>query len=515
MPERVRRVSRLAASVTLLAMVSLEPVRADAWLDAGDATLRHHLQFLVDTNVIDLPLTAWPIPAADVAAAISRLENRDKLAAPQQAALSHVERKIADLKRNSMRLTAHAAGAARPVEVRTFENTPREEGELGGSLTMEGSRFSARLAVSGVSDPEDHQPVRLDGTYGTVRLGNWLVTAGALDRWWGAGWDGSLILSNNARPIPAISLDRESSQPFESPWLSWIGSWRVSTFMGHMETEREDRDHPLFFGMRVTFRPFSEIEIGNVKPLDGIEFSLERTAQWCAEGLPCGTEAFWNVLAGNDNEGETVDPEDEPGNQLAGWSLRYASPWKYLPLAYYRQKIGETIDLDSPLPRRTLDLHGLEYWGGNSSGYTWRVHAEYADTACSAAAGQEIPAFDCAYNNALFPVEGYRYRGRVIGHSLDGDGISRTLGVMVTTPRNWGMSLLVRSADVNRGGSVPDDRHTVSTGPVDLRNIEVAISIATDRGSWGIGAGLDETDDPAAARQERNARGFAEWRIHF
>ena len=25
------------------------------------------------------------------------------------------------------------------------------------------------------------------------------------DRWWGPGWDGSLILSNNARPIPAIT----------------------------------------------------------------------------------------------------------------------------------------------------------------------------------------------------------------------------------------------------------------------------------------------------------------------
>ena len=39
--------------------------------------------------------------------------------------------------------------------------------------------------------------------------------------------------------------------------------------------------------------------------------------------------------AGNDNAGENVDPEDEPGNQLASWDIRWASPigdWNYAHL---------------------------------------------------------------------------------------------------------------------------------------------------------------------------------------
>jgi hypothetical protein len=46
-------------------------------------------------------------------------------------------------------------------------------------------------------------------------LGNWSTSLGKVDRWWGPGWDGSLILSTNARPIPAISLDRRIAEPFE------------------------------------------------------------------------------------------------------------------------------------------------------------------------------------------------------------------------------------------------------------------------------------------------------------
>ena len=40
----------------------------------------------------------------------------------------------------------------------------------------------------------------LDGSYIAARLGNWSASFGQVERWWGPGWDGSLILSTNARP---------------------------------------------------------------------------------------------------------------------------------------------------------------------------------------------------------------------------------------------------------------------------------------------------------------------------
>ena len=153
--------------------------------------------------------------------------------------------------------------------------------------------------------------------------------------------------------MPAIALDRAVSEPFETKWLSWIGPWRLTTFMGYMEGGREDYDHPLLFGLRMSARP-----------LDGLEISVERTAQWCGEGRSCNWDDFWNLWWGNDNAGENVDAEDEPGNQLAGWDIRWASPigdWNY---ALYNQHTGETIDNKIPRPYRSMDIAGLETWGG-------------------------------------------------------------------------------------------------------------------------------------------------------
>ena len=52
-----------------------------------------------------------------------------------------------------------------------------------------------------------------------ARLGNWSASLGQVERWWGPGWDGSLVLSTNARPIPAIAVDRRIPEPFNTKWV--------------------------------------------------------------------------------------------------------------------------------------------------------------------------------------------------------------------------------------------------------------------------------------------------------
>ena len=109
----------------------------------------------------------------------------------------------------------------------------------------------------------------------TRSLGNWMLAAGAMDRWWGPGWDGSLILSSNARPIPSLSLQRSFAEAPPQRWLRWVGPWTMSVLMGEMESDRAV-PNALFFGWQLTFRPLPHLEIG-----------LERTAQWCGDDRPC------------------------------------------------------------------------------------------------------------------------------------------------------------------------------------------------------------------------------------
>jgi len=47
-----------------------------------------------------------------------------------------------------------------------------------------------KLSATVVADPDDDRELRPDGSYLAMSLGNWMVSAGYLDRWWGPGWQG-------------------------------------------------------------------------------------------------------------------------------------------------------------------------------------------------------------------------------------------------------------------------------------------------------------------------------------
>ena len=104
--------------------------------------------------------------------------------------------------------------------------------------------------MQGVDSDQDSEEFRADDSMIGVVIGNWSIAASTQQRWWGPGWDGSLILGNNARPIPSLVLDRVFTDGFESKWLSWIGPWDLNVMFGQLEKERVV-PNAQFFGMRV------------------------------------------------------------------------------------------------------------------------------------------------------------------------------------------------------------------------------------------------------------------------
>ena len=141
------------AVLLVLSLFFASHVNAEAWLDAGDSALRSDIQYLVDSGVIDVVLTSWPIPSADIAWAFEDVKGREHLSAGQLAAIGRVQHRLSMFRRDAFRTTGHISVAADPIVLRTFEDTPREEGEIGGTLSDAGERFAGRLAVQLVSDP--------------------------------------------------------------------------------------------------------------------------------------------------------------------------------------------------------------------------------------------------------------------------------------------------------------------------------------------------------------------------
>jgi hypothetical protein len=331
-----------------------------------------------------------------------------------------------------------------------------------------------------------------------VQLGNWLLSVNTLERWWGAGHESSLILSNNARPMPTLLVERAAAPPFESRWLRWLGPWRFHFGVSQMEDERQDIDEPLFMAWRVVVMPFKDVELG-----------FSRTAQFCGEQLECNLDVFGNLIAGNDNVGIDATPGNEPGNQMAGFDLRWASPVGYGPYAVYAQYIGE--DESSYLPAKYIAQLGVEAWKPRASGDILRFHAEYTNTTCSALSRSE-PYYDYAYTQGRFNVEGYRYRGRVIGHTTDSDSESVAVGVTYSgvNARLW--SLQARASRLNHDGV--DLRNPVSPVPADYAAIEGGWQGRVFGQSLAMELGV-ESYRPEGAERDVEPYGFVGWRYDF
>ncbi len=210
-----------------------------------------------------------------------------------------------------------------------------------------------------------------------------------------------------------------------------------------------------------------------------------------ARAAPATWGDFWNLWSGNDNAGENVDPEDEPGNQLAGWDIRWASPIGDWPYALYFQHTGESIDNQIPRPYRSLELAGAEVWGEDGGGASWRVALEWALTRCGGTENGE-KLWDCAYNSPVFNVEGYRYYGRPLGHSMDGDGEMFSLRYVRVGQGGSTWTAVARYTEVNQGGFEPDERHSYALGPEQWTSLDLVYRHPLASGWLEAGVGADQ-----------------------
>ncbi len=472
---------------------------AEPWIDAGDVRIRQDLQLLADYDVIPEPSQTWPRSWPEVARAVESA-SLSGLPTNVVVALARVRSAaVAASAPQSLDASATMAVAARPRTLRTFEDTPREGAEVGLSVSRFSDDLAVRLSVAGVHEPDDGRRLRLDGSYAAMLLGNWIVSIGSIDRWWGPGHDGSLILSSNARAIPMLSADRNYADAFESPWLSWIGPWRISVGYGVLEGNRD-----IAHAHIVTFR-------GTARPLESLEIGLARVAIWCGDNRPCNGQSFKDLLIGNESDVENLD--DNPGNQLAELEFRWRAPRSLLPLAVYGSLVGEdsispsgTPDVKDYLPSRRIHLVGAETWGAIGSG-SYRVHFEFADTVCRFSVPD--PDYGCAYEHFIY-TDGYRYRGRVVGHSIDGDGRSYSLGGTFIDGFGDPWTVLVRSVELNiRNESVGN---TVASEPRKLYNFELTHRREVRVGEIELGLGYDHV---AEGSDDDRFRAQARFTFHF
>jgi len=492
---RVRRLH--AIGVCTIASLLFGNAHADPWLEPGDAAQRADIQLLADAGILRGPVTTWPISWPDIARDALSADERGLDAASALALLRVQRRSRAASVRGFTGAGIRIGAAYDPSMLREFADTPREEGEVAARAGWLSDHFAVNLQGSYVFDPDDGKKWRADGSYLGVNFGNYMLSVGFMERWWGPGWDSSLILSTNARPIPTLTLERNYTDPFQTRWLSWIGPWRASIAMGRAESEGVPVTDVRFFAARVNF-----------KPRPWLEFGLTRTAQWCGEDRPCDLGTFWDLLVGNDTRTVTTTLEDEPGNQLAGADLRWTGGPHGRRYAVYGQLIGEDVTSGTS-PAKFTGRFGFERWG-----YFEQWHASYRwslEGANTAANFLGEPKYNYSYEHFIY-FDGYRYRGRAIGDSLDNDGRIGALQGMLISEHDRTWTALLQFAQINRDDTEKaPGTQTVSATAADLWNFEVGHGRPLGRGTLSLGLGFERFEHKDSGDTEDSPRFMLQW----
>jgi hypothetical protein len=378
---------------------------ASPWAEVGDAQLRSDIEVLSAAGVIDNVTSQWPLPWANI---VSRLESGAADGQPdyvRDAAERVLEHAKADLHPDSLAISATADVTNLPSVVRGFDGLGREDFQAQASGEYMSDSGAIRInAGAQVDHGNGHVEFMPDGSYGAVKLGGALVYAGYVTHWWGPGWRSALSLSNNARPMPQIGIERGDTSALQSPWLSWIGPWQMEFLVGWLDDSRV-ATNTVFVGFETTINPFP-----------GFEFGFGRTTEMCGKGHDCSIGDYFDIA----NDPAHINKTNDEGDI----HLRYTRTVSGHPVEVYAQFMNE--DTNPFVHSLTSHLVGGSAWFPMGESML-RATVEYADS---------VPTVDIfsfgdvghgiAYNNAGY-VDGMRYRGRTLGFSLDSDSTLLTL----------------------------------------------------------------------------------------
>ena len=185
------------------------------------------------------------------------------------------------------------------------------------------------------------------------------------------------------------------------------------------------------------------------------------------EGRPEGLSTWIDAFLSQDNYGANTgnnDPSKEPGNQLAGIDLR----WRLFdaPFAIYGQLVGE--DEDKFLPNCLMYQYGFEVCK-NLEHSSLRLFGEYADLT-SYWWTNDPRTRNISYGHHIYN-DGYRYRGRPIGHWADQDSQILSFGGLILRDNGIGWGSTFRIGQLNEDGAGANSSVSANTS-TDYASVE-------------------------------------------
>ena len=139
-----------------------------------------------------------------------------------------------------------------------------------------------------------------------------------------------------------------------------------------------------------------------------------------------------------------------------------------------------------------------------------RTHFEAADSMCREGGfGFSDKKPDCSYLHPLYPT-GYRYSGRSMGHSIDADSLSYSIGSTLVQSAGHTWNATLRYMEINREG-LPRPGHSLSPTPQKRVDVQLTHERETRFGRFYAGIGYETLDDEASGTSNSEVTGFIQW----
>jgi hypothetical protein len=112
-------------------------------------------------------------------------------------------------------------------------------------------------------DDESRLAFRLHKGYAKLNIFNVELLAGRDSLWWGPGYHGALLMSNNAHPFDMLKLS--NPEPVLLPWVfSYLGPVQFNLIFSQLNDERRAAElaNPFLYGLRLGLKPHPWVELG-------------------------------------------------------------------------------------------------------------------------------------------------------------------------------------------------------------------------------------------------------------
>ena len=244
-------------------------------------------------------------------------------------------------------------------------------------------------------DNEENTGVDLKKGYAKLNLGNIEFEIGRDSMWWGPGYHGSLLMTNNAEPFDMVKIS--NPRPILLPWIfRYLGPFKVAFVLSKLEKDRPIPE-PYLYGLRL-----------NIKPLPTLELGMSHIAIFGGEGRGLSFTETLEVLYSNRNLSGKQESNQQFAVDFSFWIKDIHRITRLLRSIKVYGEIGAE-DTGYPPDRRAY-LVGLLFNDLFLTGKT-DLRIEYVNTS----PGQGP---DCWYQHSQYPAF---YKGRVFGHHVGTD----------------------------------------------------------------------------------------------